>query len=45
MKAYCVKCKKKVEINSAKITKLKNGRNAVKGLCSKCGIRVFKFVK
>ncbi|MGI0069283.1 MAG: DUF5679 domain-containing protein, partial [Nitrosopumilaceae archaeon] len=29
--AYCVKCRKKVEIANPKEVKLKNGRPAVKG--------------
>ena len=30
--AYCVKCRKKVEIKDPEETKLKNGRPAVKGV-------------
>ena len=42
MKAYCVRCKKSVEVkNPAKVT-MKNGRKATKGTCPKCGTRVFR---
>ncbi|MGI0058741.1 MAG: DUF5679 domain-containing protein, partial [Nitrosotalea sp.] len=34
--AYCVKCRKKVDISNPKEVKLKNGRPAVKGTCPKC---------
>jgi len=43
--AYCVKCRKKVEIANAKEVKLKNGRPAVKGTCPKCGTNVFRIGK
>ncbi len=41
---YCVKCKKKVEIQDPKKVVTKNKRNAVKGKC-KCGTKVMAFVK
>lgn len=41
-KGYCVKCKKSVEMESAKAVKLKNGRAATKGKCGKCGTSVFR---
>ena len=40
--AYCVKCKKKVEISNAKNVTLKNKRPAVQGVCPKCGTKVFR---
>ncbi|HET6458934.1 MAG TPA: DUF5679 domain-containing protein [Nitrosopumilaceae archaeon] len=43
--AYCVKCRKKVEIAGPKEVKLKNGRPAVKGTCPKCGTNVFRIGK
>ncbi|HJT09471.1 MAG TPA: DUF5679 domain-containing protein [Candidatus Nitrosotalea sp.] len=43
--AYCVKCRKKVEIANPKEVKLKNGRPAVKGQCPKCGTNVFRIGK
>jgi predicted RNA-binding Zn-ribbon protein involved in translation (DUF1610 family) len=43
--AYCVKCKKKVEIQNPKNVTLKNKRPAVKGVCPKCGTVVFRIGK
>ncbi|BBL45187.1 hypothetical protein MJ1_0006 [Nanobdella aerobiophila] len=43
--AYCVKCKKKVEVNNPKEVKLENGRPAIKGTCPVCGTTVFTFIK
>ncbi|MCU0853098.1 MAG: DUF5679 domain-containing protein [Thermoplasmata archaeon] len=41
-KAYCVKCKKSVEMKDPKKVKLKNGKPATKGACPKCGTKVFR---
>jgi len=43
--AYCVKYKKKVEIQNARQVTLKNKRPATKGVCSKCGTAVFRIGK
>lgn len=40
---YCMKCKQKKQMKSEVKTKV-NGRNAIKGICSKCGTNMFKFV-
>lgn len=40
--AYCVKCRKKREINNPKEVTLKNKRPATRGTCSVCGTKVFK---
>ncbi len=40
--AYCMKCRKKVEMNDPKQVALKNGRPAVQGTCGGCGTKVFK---
>ena len=40
--AYCVKCKKKVEMASPEKVKLKNGKPATKGSCPTCGTKVFR---
>ena len=40
--AYCVRCKKKVEIKNPQKVKLKNGRPATKGLCPNCSTKVFR---
>lgn len=37
--AYCVKCRKKVEIKNPKQVTLKNRRPAVEGVCPSCGKR------
>jgi hypothetical protein len=42
VKGYCVKCKKKQTMESAKEVKLKNGRPAVSGVCPKCGTKMFR---
>ena len=43
--AYCMKCRKKVEIkNPSKVT-LKNKRPATKGACPKCGTTVYRIGK
>jgi len=40
--AYCVKCRKKVEVKDPKPITMKNGRKATKGTCPECGTGVFK---
>ena len=40
--AYCVKCRKKVEMKDAKKVTLKNKKSATKGICPKCGTKVFR---
>ena len=42
MEAFCVKCKAKVQVKDPKDVKMKNGRPAITGICSKCGTKVFK---
>jgi len=42
--AYCVKCKKKVEMKSPQHITMKNGRPGLKGTCSNCGTGVFTIV-
>ncbi len=43
--AYCMKCRKKVEIKDAKQITLKNGRPAMQGSCPNCGTKVFRIGK
>ena len=43
--AYCVKCKKKVEVKNPKQITMKNGRPATSGVCSVCGTKVFRIGK
>ena len=45
VQGYCVKCKAKSEMKDAKQTKLKNGRDCVRGVCSKCGTKMCKMGK
>lgn len=42
VKAYCMKHKKMMEMSSPTKTKMKNGRMALKGKCSKCGTKMFR---
>lgn len=42
---YCVKCKDKRIMKDTKKVQTKNGRNALSGLCAKCGTKMMKFVK
>jgi hypothetical protein len=42
--AYCVKCKAKTEIKDPQKVTMKNGRDAMKGTCSKCGTGVYKIL-
>ena len=42
MTAYCMKCRKKVEIQSLKKIKMKNGKPATQGTCGKCKTKVFR---
>lgn len=40
--AYCVRCKKKVEMKNPQKVRLKNGKPATKGLCPLCSTSVFR---
>lgn len=43
--AYCVKCRKKVEMKNPSVVTLKSGRPAMKGICPVCGTKVFRIGK
>ncbi len=43
--AYCVKCRRKVDIKDPRNVTLKNGRPAVQGVCPRCGTKVFRIGK
>jgi hypothetical protein len=43
--AYCMKCRRKVEIKDPRQVILKNNRPAVRGLCALCGTKVFRIGK
>jgi hypothetical protein len=45
VEGYCMKCKEKREMEDANADKMKNGRDCVKGKCSKCGTKMFKIGK
>jgi hypothetical protein len=45
MEAYCVKCRAKRTMTNTENVVLKNGRPAIKGICSVCGTKVMRFVK
>jgi len=42
VEAYCVKCKAKREMQSPQHVKLKNNKPATKGICPKCGTKMFR---
>jgi DNA-directed RNA polymerase subunit RPC12/RpoP len=44
VEAYCVKCKAKVEMKSPQETTMKSGMKAMKGICPKCGTKVFRIM-
>jgi len=43
--AYCMKCRKKVDIRNPQQVTLKNRRPAIQGACSLCGTKVFRIGK
>ena len=45
MQAYCMKCRKKVEIQVARFVKMQNGKPATEGVCPDCGTKVFRIGK
>ena len=45
VEGYCMKCKEKTEMANAKADKMANGRDCVKGNCSKCKTSMFKIGK
>ena len=45
MQAYCVKCRKKVEVKNPKPIVMKNKRPATQGECPNCGTKVFRIGK
>jgi hypothetical protein len=40
-----MKCRAKVEIKNPQSVKMKNGKPATKGVCPKCGTKVFRIGK
>ncbi|MFA5926880.1 MAG: DUF5679 domain-containing protein [Patescibacteria group bacterium] len=45
MQAYCVKCRKKVDVSNAQEITMKNGKPAIQGTCPACGTKVFRIGK
>ncbi|MFO7996259.1 MAG: DUF5679 domain-containing protein [Dehalococcoidia bacterium] len=43
--AYCMKCRKKVEMKNPNRVTLKNRRPATQGICPACGTKVFRIGK
>jgi RNase P subunit RPR2 len=43
--AYCMKCRKKVQINNPQRVTLKNKRPATRGTCPVCKTKVFRIEK
>lgn len=43
--AYCMKCRKKVEIKSPKQITMKNKRPAIQEACPSCSTKVFRVGK
>ncbi|MFO7712004.1 MAG: DUF5679 domain-containing protein [Dehalococcoidia bacterium] len=43
--AYCMKCRKKVEMRNPLRVTLKNGRPATRGVCPVCSTKVFRIGK
>jgi hypothetical protein len=45
MQGYCMRCKKKVDIQHAKAIVMKNNRPATMGTCPSCGCKVCRIGK
>lgn len=45
VEAFCMKCRKKVEVKNAHVETLKNQRRATVGVCPNCGTKVVKMMK
>ena len=45
MQAYCAKCHTKRNIMDAKSVLTRNNKQAIRGICSECGIKMFRMVK
>ncbi len=41
---YCVKCKEKQEMKDPEEVIMKNNMKAMKGICGKCGTKIFKIM-
>jgi len=45
LQAYCMKCRKKVEIKNPTQITMRNGKPATQGMCPNCGTKVFRIGK
>ena len=45
MKAFCMKCRKEIEIKDPEPVRMKNGGAATQGTCASCGKKVFRVGK
>jgi len=41
---YCLKCKKKQEVEKSEEVTIKNGSKGLKAQCPVCGTKMFKFL-
>jgi len=44
MEARCMKCKKQVDVENSEQIVMKNGKQALKGMCCICGTKVFRIL-
>jgi DNA-directed RNA polymerase subunit RPC12/RpoP len=42
--ARCMKCKEQVTVKDEKQVTMKNGMQAIQGVCPKCGTKVFRIL-
>ena len=45
MKAYCMKCRKEIEIRNPRPIRMRNGKPATEGMCPACDRKVFRIGK
>ena len=45
VEGHCMKCKEAREMKDANQVNMANGRDPIKGTCSKCGTKMFKIGK
>lgn len=41
---HCMKCKEKREMRETETVEMKNGRQAMRGICTVCGTKMFKIL-
>jgi Zn finger protein HypA/HybF involved in hydrogenase expression len=45
MQAYCMTCRTKREMSHPKTIKTENGKPAIKGVCPKCGTKMYRIAQ